>query len=116
VLCSIQHQSIRDYLRHVGLADTVVVGVPLGVVGELDRVVVGENLAGRPDTLASRGPEGTKDGAGVKRGHGGNGGDDHRTLEDHEGGLVVGEVAAEAVPELGNTVEASDEDENSGDE
>jgi hypothetical protein len=42
--------------------------------------------------------------------------DNHRALEDHEGSLIVGKVAAESFPQLGNAVYATDENENSGNE
>lgn len=73
-------------------------------------------LALGSDALASWNPEVAEDTAGVEESHGSDGEDDHGTLEDHEGDFVVGKLAVETVPELGDTVDASDEDENCGGE
>jgi hypothetical protein len=47
---------------------------------------------------------------------GGDGENDQWSLENHESDLIVGEVSTEAIPELGNAVDASYEDENGGGE
>lgn len=91
--------------------------LPLDGLGEVDsRVVLALEALGGADTKTGRDPEVTEDAAGVEDGHGSGGGDDERTLEDHEGELVVGKVRVESAPELSNTVDATDEDESSGDE
>lgn len=40
--------------------------------------------------------------------------DDHDTLQNHEGGLVVGQLPIEALAELGHSEDGSDEDEECG--
>jgi hypothetical protein len=47
---------------------------------------------------------------------GGDGENDQWSLENHESDLIVGEVSTEAIPELGDAVDASYEDENGGGE
>jgi len=92
--------------------------LPLDRLGEVDSGVIlaiSEALGGA-HAEASGDPEVAEDAAGVEDGHGSSGGDDEGTLEDHEGKLVVGEVGVEAAPELGDTVDTADEDEDSGDE
>lgn len=70
----------------------------------------------RANAFAGRHPEVVEDTAGVEDGHESDCRDDHRSLENHEGQFVVGEMAVEAAPELGNTVGASDEDEDCSEE
>jgi len=42
--------------------------------------------------------------------------DNERALKSHEAGLVVGKMAVETFPELGNTIDGTDEDADSGSE
>jgi hypothetical protein len=91
--------------------------LPLDGLGEVDSgVILAIKALGGANTKASRHPEVTEDTARVEDGHGSGSGDDEGTLEDHEGELVVGKMGIEAAPELGDTVHASDEDKNGGDE
>lgn len=68
------------------------------------------------NTSASRDPELAKDATGMEQGHEADSADDERSLKDHEGWFVVGQMAVEATPKLSNTIDGSDEDANSGDE
>lgn len=51
----------------------------------------------------------------VEDGHDDGGQDHHAALEDHEGDLFVGELAVEAVGELGDAEAGAYEDEEEGD-
>lgn len=69
-----------------------------------------------PFAPACRGPKVAKDTTRVEDCHGRYGDNNHRALENHEGDFVVGEVAGEAFPELRDTVDTSNENEDSGNE
>ena len=60
--------------------------------------------------LSTRFPQATKHPARVEHGQSRDGDDDHRAFKDHEGGLVVGNLAREAALELGDTVDGADVD------
>lgn len=101
-----------------GLVNTLVgSAIPLSL-GKLNRAlaVINSELAHGPDTLSSRNPEVAKDATWVEDGDSSDCEDDHGTLEDHEGDLVIGKVSTESVPELCNTVDATHKDQNSGSE
>jgi hypothetical protein len=91
--------------------------LPLLRLGKVDgRVIVVVESLSSAGAETSGDPEVTEDATGVEDGHGESGADDKGTLEDHKGKFVVGEIRVEATPELSDTVDASDEDENSSDE
>lgn len=79
-------------------------------------ILIAVNALGGADAKAGWDPKVTEDATGVEDGHGGGSEDDKGALEDHEGEFVVREMGVEATPELGNTVDAADEDERSGNE
>jgi hypothetical protein len=91
--------------------------LPLDRLGEVDgRVVLAVEALAGAHTKACGHPKVAEDAARVEDGHGGGGGDDQWSFEDHEGKFVVGEMRVKATPELSHTVDASDEDEHSSDE
>lgn len=73
-------------------------------------------LAHRGNTLACRYPTISKYPTRMKDGHSSDCENNQGTFKDHEGDLVVGQMTIEAVPKLGNTVDAANEDEHSGEE
>lgn len=69
-----------------------------------------------PITISGGDPKVSKDAARVEYSYRGSSEYDQGSLKDHERNFVVGKAAVEAIPELGNTVNASYEDENGGGE
>ena len=94
-----------------------VVTLPLVQVGARgNRFGVTQLATPSTHALTCGDPKVAKYAARMEHSHKSQGTNDEGALEYHERGLVVSEMAAEALPELGNTVDAADEDEDSGNE